>query len=284
MARDGIDSSPPSTILDLVESRLGRSTAVRPYEREQRHQSWRITTAAGEFWLKLEGGGTAFACLTNEAQALRDLAHTANVPELVLDGTVNDVDFLVTRHRPGLPLDQVPDLSAHHIAALLGQLDFLHTSTSSTTPVHQIEQASLYAPNADPVSCVNAVHRRLRSSVSNHRLDELVDLVSTMGPRGSRPPVRVHGSSDPSNILVSGDGSVSFLDWEACRLGPAGIDRAAVTFGLLSMGRPDLAEVAFSGSSHTAGFLVLRLLYLQSNGRLQDRLISAVTRLLHRET
>ena len=46
------------------------------------------------------------------------------------------------------------------------------------------------------------------------------------GPAPSSPPVLVHTDLNAGNLLVTGDGSVRLLDWEAARRGPAAWDLA----------------------------------------------------------
>ncbi|MFC7416231.1 phosphotransferase family protein [Gordonia phosphorivorans] len=138
----------------------------------------------------------------------------------------------------------------------------------------------MYAPDADPIACVAAVRGRLAASSVPPELDDLVAMISTSRAEPS-VAVRVHGSSDPSNILLADDGTVTLLDWEASRLGPPAIDRASITFGLLVRDRPDLAEQVMAGSVGVAGFLVLRLLYLHSNGALRPKVLRVARDLLH---
>lgn len=261
----------------MIEARLGAPTTVRSYPGDQRHQSWRIRTASGDYWLKIERGGTSFASLANETQCLIDLAGAEAVPSLAFSGTAKGIDFLVTHHRDGLSLDRIPDLSSHHVNAVLERLVALQAMTSQSLPAHDVEQASPYSPRAHPIAGFAAVRAGLPEP--GQRLDELTELVTALCLEQPEP-VRVHGSSDPTNILVAADGSVTFLDWEASREGPAGIDRASIVQGLLALNRPDLAEIALAGSAETAGFLSLRLLYLQSNGRLSNGMLCGTLDLL----
>jgi aminoglycoside/choline kinase family phosphotransferase len=67
---------------------------------------------------------------------------------------------------------------------------------------------------------------------------EVVDLVSRSVPEGT---ALVHGSLDPSNVLVTRRGRATFLDLEAARGGPVSFDVASMAGGLLATHGRDVA-------------------------------------------
>lgn len=269
---------PAEDILSEVALQIGDISRITPYQSEQRHSSWKLVTNGGEYWLKVELHGNEFASLSNEITALSTMM-SAVVPTLVRAGKAKNRPYLLTKHREGTPLDELNNLGQKDLEAVLASLAAAQLCSVDTAVQHELEPASVYSFNPDPVRCVANVAST--GSATPWVLNDLVNWVSGLTlPAGDL--VRVHGSTDPSNVLISERGEVTLLDWEATRLGPAEIDLAALIHGLLTLDRPDLARTVLSlrRTYATAGFLILRLLYLHANDVLVPSLLDSSAELI----
>lgn len=244
-----------------------------PPPHEQRHRSIRVDLLDGTpGWLKVDRAGMALAGVQREAEVLQANRHVDGLPQVLTAGTTSSGRaFYLAAEVPGTPLSDRVDLVDHLPSVARWLVGFASTAIVVSYPPEAVATWDLFGPRPD-------LHRLAVGAVAwaESRIARPVRLCA--GPDLSTAVL--HGSFDPTNVLVDDDGRVGVLDLEAARPGPTVIDMAGMGCRLAPLGAASewqAAVGAVTDVDHGAlvGFTALRLWHLHQASPGADAALTA---------
>ena len=247
----------PVTVGQILDTAGIHPVRVEAFAGEQRHRSWRITTATEILWVKIEMSISPVSGLCREAACLRALGPNP-LPRLIYARI--QPTMLVTAECPGRPVADCGEASSWAAGAASALGTFWRRRREAPRFAH--------APGPDLFGDRPDLGRLLVEAAVN--APPALATLSNSLARDVRPePIGlVHGSYDPDNVLVEAGRLTGLVDLEAVRFGPLAWDVATMADGLLesqgfAAARTWLACAAAIGAAPTAiaGYLALRACY-----------------------
>ncbi len=269
----------------MTEKAGYRIEGLRPFSKEQRHQSWRLATHRGPLWVKVESVSSPVAGVARESLVLSRLdGHFSHVPQLVAAGHLHSgAPYMVTTEvggrqmSNGAPSERTLSTVASGLRTFGECAVFLPSSLRWTVDDLFGDQPYLPALLLAASAGIRDAHLQ---SIAAHLADTEAD----------ESAVLLHGSLDPTNVMIdcSDQGRMSgFLDLEATRWGPASYDIATMATGVARLwGAPSslrwvsMCERIFANVPRTrvAGFMILRAAFRSAAGELSDTERSSILR------
>lgn len=256
----------------LFDAGLGTILDKRAYHGEQRHQSWRVVTSSGVYWVKEERHTSPVAGVETEARVMAALGHRTCTPVAFWPATPRHGAILITAEIPGrsLKAGDVTPSTIRRLCAYLRSVDEERQSFRS----YGREGTSPFSSDANPWE--------IADQYPQHRWHRLL---RRLAPEPSTTPVAIHGSFDLDNVILRPDASFAAVDFEAARLGPPEYDLATLLSSVLLAGEGTSHLLSPLASQNLrprtiAGFVVARMMMRESAGASVSKAWSKVHRLV----